>query len=280
VKGPSGSSITTPAQPRADDAMSTAPSALQLAHEYAAIAREFVGEADLEALLHRICTLAVAHIAGSEHAGVSLVEAKHALVTHRATGEIPEQFERLQFETGQGPCLDAIRQHEIVEVADLTTEGRWPEFAPVAVERTGVRSMVSFRLFVWADTIGALNVYSTLPGAFEAPGTSVELGSIFASHAAVALSDRRSLERLHAALATRETISMAMGLLMGRQGIGREEAFDVLRRASQRMNVKLRDIAEQVAGGSVHLETFLPELGQSTDTPPRPRRLCILPLEG
>jgi transcriptional regulator with GAF, ATPase, and Fis domain len=265
VKGPSGGSIATPTSPPSEHEVSTAPTGLERAQEFAGIARGLVAEADLDGTLVKVCTLAVAHMAGAEHAGVTLVESKHALAAHGATDEVPEQLDRLQFETDQGPCLDAIRQHEIVQVADLRTESRWPGFAPAAVERIGVRSLVSFRLFVQADTIGALTVSSMHPGAFEAPGLSVELGSIFASHAAVALSGRRALERLQAALATRETISMAMGLLMGRQGIGREEAFDVLRRASQRMNVKLRDIAEQVAGGAVHLETLLPELRSPTD---------------
>jgi GAF domain-containing protein len=241
------------------------PPALETANDMAEIARLLSAETDLEATLHKVCDLAVAHITGSEHAAVTVVEGKRTLATHGATDELPEEVDRLQYETGQGPCLDAIRRHEIVKVADLRTEERWPQFAPAVTDRTGVRSMLSLRLFVQADVIGALNLYAKHPGAFEPPGDSVELGSIFAAHAAVALSDRRALERLQAALASRETISMAMGLLMGRQGITCEASFDVLRRASQRMNVKLRDIAEQVAGGEVHLDTFLPELRSGPD---------------
>ena len=46
--------------------------------------------------------------------------------------------------------------------------------------------------------------------------------------------------------ATRDVIGMAKGIIMARQNVSEEEAFDILRRASQRMNVKLRELAERV----------------------------------
>lgn len=92
--------------------------------------------------------------------------------------------------------------------------------------------------------MGALNLYSKSPDAFD--DESREMGSVFAAHAAVALGSARNEEHLEAALASRDVIGQAKGLLMAREGITPDEAFAVLRKASQRLNVKLRDIAGRV----------------------------------
>ncbi len=92
--------------------------------------------------------------------------------------------------------------------------------------------------------MGALNLYSTKPGAFD--DTDIALGSVFAAHAAVALSTALHDEQMEEALQSRDVIGQAKGILMAREGITADAAFDTLRRASQRLNVKLRDVADQV----------------------------------
>jgi len=107
-----------------------------------------------------------------------------------------------------------------------------------------VESILSFRLFAEEDTMGSLNLYSTKPAAFG--DEARELGAVFAAHAAVALSGARKEEQLHEALQSRDVIGQAKGLLMARQNVTSDEAFDMLRKASQRLNVKLTAIATQV----------------------------------
>jgi hypothetical protein len=115
------------------------------------------------------------------------------------------------------------------------------------VAETGVHSMVSFRLFLEGDTMGALNYYSRRTRAFDAEAERI--GAVLAAHAAVAISGAQAAERSREAVRTRDVIGQAKGILMAREGVGEDEAFDMLRRASQRMNVKLRDVASQVARG-------------------------------
>jgi GAF domain-containing protein len=238
----------------------------ELAHGFADIDRLFVAADDLDEALSRVCQLAVSLIKGCEHAAITMIEGDRPWTTRGATDSVPEQIDRLQYDTGQGPCVDAIRLNDIFRVDDLRRDDRWPRFAPLAVEQTGVRSMLSFRLFVESDTLGALNLYSKHPNAFISPRQTVELGEIFATHVAVVLSGRRLIAQLQNAMETRDTISLAMGLLMGRQGLSREQAFDVLRRASQRTNVKVRDIAERIAGGNVDVESYGSDLTASTES--------------
>ena len=99
--------------------------------------------------------------------------------------------------------------------------------------------------FAEEDTLGALNLYSKQRGAFDDEALAV--GSVFATHAAVALAGAQHDEQMQKALQTRDVIGQAKGILMAQQDVSADEAFDILRRASQRMNIKLRELAERVA---------------------------------
>ena len=117
-------------------------------------------------------------------------------------------------------------------------------------------SLLSFRLFIEENefeerTMGALNLYSRQRGAFDQAAR--EVGLILASHASVALAGAQALahEKEHVAnldkaLLSRDVIGQAKGILMERQHLTAEQAFDLLRRGSQHLNVKLRDVADRV----------------------------------
>ena len=118
------------------------------------------------------------------------------------------------------------------------------EVSQRAAEETGVASMLSFRLFAEGDTLGALNLYSQQHGAFD--DEAVAVGSVFATHAAVALAGAQHDEQMQKALQTRNVIGQAKGILMAHQHVTADEAFDILRRASQRTNITPRELAERV----------------------------------
>ena len=217
---------------------------IELAQTFADVARALLAEDDVEATLHRITQLAVETIEGCDHAGVSLIEGRK-ISTAAASDDLSRQVDAIQYEVDEGPCLDAIREHESFRIDDLGTEDRWPTFCRRAVEETGVAAMMSYRLFDDEDTMGALNLYSTMPGAFDDEALAV--GSVFATHAAVALAGARNDEHMQKALQSRDVIGQAKGILMAQEGVNAKDAFDILRRASQRMNVKLREVAERVA---------------------------------
>ena len=217
---------------------------VELAQTFADVARVLVAEDDVEATLKKITTLAVETIDGCHHAGVSLVQGRK-ISTPAASDDVPGQVDAIQYETDQGPCLDAIREHETFRIDDLAAEDRWPKFSKRAAEETGVTSILSFRLFAEEDTLGALNLYSKQAGAFDDEALAV--GSVFATHSAVALAGAQHDEQMQKALQTRDVIGQAKGILMAQQDVSADEAFDILRRASQRMNIKLRELAERVA---------------------------------
>ncbi|ERN45337.1 RNA binding sensor regulator [Prescottella equi NBRC 101255 = C 7] len=83
-----------------------------------------------------------------------------------------------------GPCLQAIWEHETVRVDDMAHEDRWPRFAPRAAD-AGIGSMLAFQLYTTESNLGALNLLSASPHAFDS--TSVSVGGSLATHAAIAV---------------------------------------------------------------------------------------------
>lgn len=216
---------------------------IDLAASFGDIARTLVAEEDAHATLRRIVRLAVDTIDSCEHCGISIVEGR-SIGSPAASDAIPALVDELQSETGEGPCVDAILEHEVFQTGRLSEEERWPDFAHRASQESGIESILSFRLFIEKDTMGSLNLYSSHPDAFDEH--DVAFGAVFAAHAAVAWSTSRVIDNLRKGLQTRELIGEAVGILMARQDLSETEAFDVLKRASQRLNTKLRLVAEGV----------------------------------
>ncbi len=220
---------------------------VELAETFAEVARVLLAEGDADATMNRISRLAVETIEGCDHAGITLVEGRK-VTTAGASDEAPAIVDAIQYETDEGPSLNAIRVQETFKTDDLAAEQRWPKFSHRAVQETGVRSMLSFRLFVEEDTMGALNLYSKRQGAFD--DEAVAMGGVFATHAAVALSSARHDEQMEKAVQGRDLIGQAKGILMEQQGVSADEAFEILRRASQRTNSKLREVAKGLVDNS------------------------------
>jgi GAF domain-containing protein len=218
-----------------------------LARLFLQVARRLEAEDGRVATQERITRAAVDTVPGCRHAAISLVRAQGPIRTVAATDELPELVDEVQYRSGQGPCLEAIETQGPYHTGDLASEERWPDFAKAAVEETGVRSMLSFRLFVREDTIGALNLYSCMVDAFD--HRSYALGALLAGHAALAMVAAREKEHardLDRALESSRDIGVAMGILMAGRRMTRDAAFEELRRTSQRLNTKLRTVAEFV----------------------------------
>jgi GAF domain-containing protein len=193
--------------------------------------------------LQLIVDLAVETVPGCEHAGISLVHGRK-VGTPAASDAVALRLDAVQFEVGQGPCLDAMAENQIFKSDDLATEVRWPLFSARASAETGVISMLGLRLFARGRTLGALNLLSSQPAAFG--DESLAVGALFAALAAVALNAAQTEEGLQLALKGRDVIGQAKGMLMERHGISEEDAFQRLASASQQLNVRLKAVAESV----------------------------------
>lgn len=220
------------------------PETLGLAKRFAEIARTLLAQESLQQTLDVMVDLATRVVGGCEEAGVMLLHGGSHVETHAASSHVVEQSNDEQTRLREGPCFEAIWENQTYRVDDFVRETRWPHYAPRAVE-LGIRSMLSFRLFSMDGTHGALDLYARKPDAFSEYAR--EVGWIFASHATVALAEARNSAQLRAAIETRGLIGQAVGILKERHRLTDEDAFQVLRRASNELNRKLRDVAEQVA---------------------------------
>ncbi|MFD7713486.1 GAF and ANTAR domain-containing protein [Streptomyces sp. NPDC059785] len=216
----------------------------QFAIGLADMARDLLAQESVQSTLDRIVEHATVLINACDAAGILTVRRGevHALA---ATHDVVRTADRIQQDLREGPCFDAVAdRQQIYTIEDLREPNeRWAHFAP-ELRKLGMGSMMGFLLFTEDDALGALNLYSHRPLAFDE--MAQRAGWVLASHAAVAFSAARTHQQLQHALETRHEIGEAMGILMERHNVNEDMAFKILKKASQEHNIKLRDIARRI----------------------------------
>ncbi|MEU6082509.1 ANTAR domain-containing protein [Streptomyces sp. NPDC047108] len=225
--------------------MGDAGSALWLSEAFAAMAEALHGQPSRDQVLQEITELAATTADGAQYAGITLLRRGKPLESPAYTHPLVQAVDLAQAEAGEGPCLQESGDADgaVVRIEDMSGEGRWPRFAREAA-RLGVGSMLSCRLTQERDVSGRLNLLSGEPGAFGVE--TAKTVAVLATHAAIALSAATAIENLSNAVASRQVIGEATGILMERHRVPSREAFGMLVRASQSLNVKLREIALHV----------------------------------
>lgn len=217
-----------------------------------------------EALEH-VVSATFAVLPDADVVSVTLRSADGQLHTPVDTDPVAVELDRLQQRHGHGPCLEAAREGTAYKYSgDLATDPAWPRFGPEAAE-LGFASVLSTALL--PDAIpprlsGALNAYSRDQRKLG-DETTRDRALLLATHASLALAHTEAVQRaelretqLRRAVESRDVIGQAKGILMQRRGIGADEAFDLLRRMSQDLNVKLAQLAHTLA--TRHTEIDLP----------------------
>lgn len=209
----------------------------------ATAAREMQGQAGAQATLEAAVRLATDNIAGAESVGVSIVSGR-TVATPAWVGQMALDCDRLQYELDEGPCLGAIARHGTVISPSVAYDDRWPRWGPRVAEEAGVASVLAVWLFTDRDSLGALNMYSSVKDAFTSHDREEALA--LAAHVSIALSAVRESDSLHEGLDSRSVIGQAMGIVMERYGLTSAVAFALLTRLSSSGEVKLRDLAQEV----------------------------------
>jgi GAF domain-containing protein len=202
-----------------------------------------VQQGDLQPTLEAVLRLACDLVPGAEAAGLNL-HVRGRFEPQAVLGEAPHELDLLQQASGIGPCIDASRDQTTIDVVDLRSDARWPDFAARAVE-LNVLSMLCVPLWVDEARLGSLSLYSPVPEAFDAAARSI--AGLLATHAALALADAQRATHLQQALVNRDVIGQAKGILMVQHRITADQAFARLSEASQSLNLKLVRLAEIVS---------------------------------
>jgi hypothetical protein len=185
----------------------------------------------VDGALSLVVELALTSIGDADGVSVSLL--RHGVLsTVAASDQTIMAMDADQYATSEGPCVDASVKGHWFHAESLDTETRWPAFTPRA-RALGIKAILSSPLRAFDQPVGALNIYS-------------RTASIILCDANIDVSDRQMAIRFQEALRSREVLSLAKGIIMERQGINEEVAFNSLVRHSLREGTTLRSRAEAI----------------------------------
>ncbi|MGH3254250.1 MAG: ANTAR domain-containing protein [Streptosporangiaceae bacterium] len=238
-----------------------------LAERISEVARLLISDEDSDAALRRLTGLGVELVPGGTAAAVTIEGDGHAL-TFAASDPRIDDLHRLQFDTGEGPVVEALRHNEPRHVEDTTGERRWPAFCQAAAQ-AGFGSCIVLPLRTDRRPAGAVTLYGRDKNAFRGAAHDVALlfaaqGGTAVHNAAVYRTSRQMIRNLHTALESRAVIEQAKGILHAEFGVSPEEAFRLLSRMSQNSNRKVREIAAELVRGGIDRKQFRP------GRPPKP----------
>ncbi len=216
---------------------------LDVAAAMSVVARELGASTDLQSTLATLVQGAVTALPDVDHAGISVVHRRGRIETVAASDRLVRELDELQYSLGEGPCVDAARDDDVVRVQHARHEERWPRFMPRAVQR-GLRSQLGLRLYTESRTIGVLNLYSTTSDSIT--DEVEQMAELFSAYATTSLGRAQSAESLDNVIASRQVIGQATGIVMERYGLDEGRAFEYLLRVSSLANQKLRDIAREM----------------------------------
>jgi GAF domain-containing protein len=190
-------------------------------------------------------------VLGVSAAGLMLVAPEGDLRLAASSSEAMRVVELFELQSQEGPCLDCYRAGEpVVNQALAIVNGRWPNFAPVALE-AGFRSVHALPLRLRGQVIGAVNLFRADEGALDA--LDVLAAQALADMATIAILQHRAAveshllnEQLTFALNSRVLIEQAKGVVSERAGIDMQEAFSRLRNYARNHNLRLVDVAQEV----------------------------------
>jgi transcriptional regulator with GAF, ATPase, and Fis domain len=206
-------------------------------------------EEELSVVLQRVCQQTSTAIPGADLASVSLLRDGRQY-TAAAVDDVSKEVDEAQYRADEGPCLDAARTGQMIRADAHDVRRNWPRFAEL-IEHTEVNSFLSAPLFIDSEYQGSLNLYSLQSNGFhDLDAALLELYTTAAEAALRAahryVQARDNADQLRTALTSRAAIDQAKGIIMGARRISADEAFTLLVDQSQRENVKLRTVAEQL----------------------------------
>jgi GAF domain-containing protein len=183
------------------------------------------------------------------YCGITVIRRKRAL-TIASSNTCARAMDELQNTFGEGPCLTAMKEMATVHVPDLRNETRWPDYVH-AVSGQGILSILGVPLPLEGETRAALNVYSSQAHGFS--GEDIAGAEDFAERISKSLRLALRIAQLTearndlaAAMESRTTIDLAVGAIMAQNRCSQEAAQQMLNRASNSRNVKLREVAARI----------------------------------
>ncbi|WP_405490263.1 GAF and ANTAR domain-containing protein [Nocardia sp. NBC_00511] len=197
----------------------------------------------------------------ADAAGLLLADGRGRLQVFASTSEETRLLEVLQVQSAAGPCLQAYRTGERVLIEDLDTAvEQWPTFVAYA-RRQGFRGVCAFPLRLRTERIGALNLFTTRPAAFDEENLRVaqalaDFATIGIMHARILADTLTVNEQLNTALNSRIVIEQAKGMIAQHAEVDMDSAFRRLRSFARVNNLRLAELAHDVVDRTLDLDTI------------------------
>jgi GAF domain-containing protein len=214
-----------------------------------------------DAVLGRLTDLGVELVPGAIAAAVTIATTSSGL-TFAASDRRLDELHSIQFDSVEGPVVEALRHNEPRRIDDMATERRWPAFCKAAAE-AGLAGCLVLPLRTDRQPAGAIVFYGEEPDAFR--GTAHDIALLFAAQGGTAVRNaslyracRRMVDNLHTGLESRAVIEQAKGILHAELGVSPAEAFGLLSRFSQNTNRRVRRIAADLVQGRINPGDFRP----------------------
>lgn len=230
--------------------MAEQPAQRDVRQVFATLSTLIYAQAEATAVHQAIVDASVQVVEGCEHASL-LLRRGTGFETAASTDEVARRIDEIEIAVGEGPCVDAIENEAYQHDPDLTSGPTpWPAFRARILAETPVRSAIGYRLLIDGSKVGALDLFSTRPGGLTT--AAADQGAVlaaFASVSLIALKARDEASSLRQGLESNREIGKAVGLLMAAHKVPADDAFEILRRTSQDLNLKLAAVANEVIDG-------------------------------
>jgi GAF domain-containing protein len=210
---------------------------------FAQVSKDLMQIGEETPTLQSVVEHAVDVVPACDWASVTLRRRRNRTETVAASSDVARQADQLQYDLGEGPCLEVAVTGEPRLSNRLDGSQDWPRWGPRVAE-TGVHALLGIQLSTADEVLGALNLYSGEPDAFTRE--DIDVAEVYATHATNALTAARMSSGLRTALHTRHMIGVAQGILMQTYELSMDQSFELLRRYSSHTNTKLGEVAEYV----------------------------------
>jgi transcriptional regulator with GAF, ATPase, and Fis domain len=204
----------------------------------------------VEQFLHELAVLSAQAMDDAMSCGMSLRQKGRPQPVTASSDPLASAADEVQYQTGDGPCLHALRHARPVRINDTAVSQQWPKFCRQA-EELGIRSCYALPLMVDGEPVGALILYARQPAAFDPDETG--RADSFAQDASGALTLALRMasctdlnEQLRSSMGSRAVIDQALGVIMATEHVAQDRALALLKSISQNSNVRLRDLAASI----------------------------------
>jgi GAF domain-containing protein len=209
-------------------------------------------EQDLAPTLQQI-VLAAKQLFEADAAGLMLIDQQGQLRWASASDQTAQTIEDGQERLAQGPCMVAFSQRAPAAIRDISRESEWAELGQVLMGE-GISAALSAPVELDGSAIGTLDIYSSVPWDWDDSEiatlqTYAGLAASLLAAAVTAQVQGRLASQLQAALEHRWLVEQAKGMVMARERLDAQAAFERLRGVARSSSRRLVDVAREVTAG-------------------------------